>query len=100
MVVNSNEVQFLDSAGNIIASEVFTESHAGMIGSCYNCRIFYGITSDKAIAKIRTIEGPFDSDGIVYDDIQFSPSSVPEPSTIVLILIGLIGIFYQRKFMS
>ena len=93
----SNEVQFLDSIGNIIANEVFTESHIGIVGTCYNCRIFYGITSDQAIATIRTIEGTFDADGIIYDDIQFTSASVPEPSTIALIMIGLAGTFFKRK---
>lgn len=96
----SNEVQFLDSIGNIIASEVFTESHTGMVGTCYDCRIFYGITSDQAITAIRTIEGTFDADGIIYDDIQFASASVPEPSTIALIIVGLAGAFFQRKSLA
>ena len=88
------EVQFLDAMDNIIASEVIDVSHVGTVGSCPNCRIFYGITTEKNIARIRTIEEAFDADGIVYDDVQFSSNaqSVPEPtSTLSLLVLSILG---------
>lgn len=78
-------VQFLDQNNVVIAEETITESHTGIINNGnFNNRIFYGIVTDQRIATIRTIEGSGDSDGIVYDDVQFNVSTVPEPSSFVL----------------
>ena len=92
----TNAVQFLDASDNVIASNIFSASSPGMVGSCPNCRIFYGITSDVGIAKIRTIEGHNDRDGIVYDDIQFvatkDTTKVPEP-------VSILGYFLLGTFL-
>ncbi len=91
-------IQFLDAGGGLIASEVLTASHEGIIvTNGFNNRIFYGITTDQAIKTIRTFQGINDSDGIVFDDVQFgdTATSVPEPSTLVC-LLGALALLGQR----
>lgn len=86
------EVQFLRPDGSVLANEVFDNTHVGLIGSGFNNRIFYGVTTDELIGRIRTVENAFDADGIVYDDIRFSSSSanaVPEPSGLTLAYLGI-----------
>jgi len=71
-------VQFLDSQEAVIAEEELAGGHEGIIGaSDGQNRIFYGVTSDQQIATIRTVEGPGDSDGVTYDDVQFGSTLVP-----------------------
>lgn len=94
----STIVQFLDGSQNIIHSETFTSGHTGIIGTPGGRnRIFYGITSDTPIATIRTIEGTGDSDGVTYDDIQFSLAPIPEPSRACLIAISAAAINFRRR---
>ena len=65
------QVQFLSSNGDVIAEEIFTINNLNLIGTDFDNRVFYGITSSEAIAIIRTIEPANDRDVIVYDDVQF-----------------------------
>ena len=69
-------VEFLDAFDGVIASEVLTKDHLGVIfgatGQTWDNRIFYGIISDTPINRIRVTNGPNDLDGINLDDIQFS----------------------------
>lgn len=81
----TTEVQFLDAAGAVLASEVFDSSHAGVVGDPGGAnRVFYGIASDAAIAKIRAVEPAGDADGVTFDDVQFSPDLSPVPRIRVL----------------
>lgn len=80
-------VEFLDGTGMVLASEVLHQGHAGVITGnattafCggqapFDNRIFYGITvPHPSIQTIRVHNGPFDNDGIVFDDIQFDDSN-------------------------
>ncbi|MGK7954126.1 MAG: PEP-CTERM sorting domain-containing protein [Crocosphaera sp.] len=90
----------MNSNGDVIAEEILTMSNPNLIGSGFSNRIFYGITSNEPIAIIRTIEPAGDTDGIVYDDIQFATNtqSVPESSNILGIgFMGLLGMFLNFK---
>lgn len=72
----STVVQFLDANGNVLASETLTGGHPNVIGSSGGAnRLFYGVVSDPPVARIRTIEGPGDSDGVTYDDIEYEAAS-------------------------
>jgi len=85
-------VQFLRPDGSVLAQEVLDQSHTGLIGSGFNNRIFYGLTTDEAIGRIRTIEPAFDGDSVLYDDIRFGVAAVPEPASIVLLGAGVLGV--------
>lgn len=94
------QVQFLSSNGDVIAEEIFTINNLNLIGTDFDNRVFYGITSSEAIAIIRTIEPANDRDVIVYDDVQFATNteSVPESSNMLGIgFMGLLGIFFIFK---
>lgn len=69
-------VEFLTAFDGVIASEVLTKDHLGVIfgatGETWDNRIFYGIISDTPIKRIRVTNGPDDGDAITFDDIQFS----------------------------
>ena len=54
------QVQFLSSNGDVIAEEIFTINNLNLIGTDFDNRVFYGITSSEAIAIIRTIEPAID----------------------------------------
>jgi hypothetical protein len=89
-------IQFLDGNEQVIASETLGLGTPGLIGSRFNNRVFYGITSTIPISTIRTIEPAFDGDGITYDDIQYSP--VPEPLSILGTGVALgFGAFLRNK---
>ncbi|MDX2038308.1 MAG: hypothetical protein SFX72_16785 [Isosphaeraceae bacterium] len=92
-------VQFLRPDGSVLAEETFTTGHAGLIGGGFNNRVFYGAITTERIGRIRTIEGTFDLDGILYDDIRFSASSaVPEPSGLISAAIGAVAwVGYRRR---
>ena len=90
----------MSSNGDVIAEEIFTINNPNLIGTDFDNRVFYGITSSEAIAIIRTIEPANDRDVIVYDDVQFATNteSLPESSNMLGIgFIGLLGIFLIFK---
>jgi hypothetical protein len=68
-------VEFLDASDGIIASEVLTKNHQGVIfgvtGQTWDNRVFYGVISDTPIKRIRVTNGSGDGDGITLEDIQF-----------------------------
>ena len=81
----STEVQFLASDGSVIASEVLDENHKGVISNgaaLWDNRVFYGVTSNQPIARIRTTNPASDGDGVVYDDIQFGSANRPQSITV------------------
>lgn len=98
--LGSTTVQFLDALNVVIASEVLDKNHVGVIfgplaasptSAQFDNRIFYGVTSDAGIRKIRVINGTNDSDGIVLDDVSFAvPSQVPEPGSLWTVTLGLV----------
>jgi len=72
----STLVQFLDADGNVLESEMLTGAHPGLEGSPGGRnRIFYGVVSDPPVARIRTVEGAGDSDGVTYDDVEYAAAS-------------------------
>ncbi len=72
----STEVQFLDVTGQVLASETFTGAHPNLVGtSGGHNRVFYGVVSDPPVARIRIVEGAGDSDGVTFDDVQFSAAN-------------------------
>ncbi len=70
----TTEIELLDASGRIVARETLSEANPRLIGSTGtgDNRVFYGAISDSLIARIRTVEAAGDSDGITYDDVQFS----------------------------
>lgn len=95
-------VEFLDTSNGVIASEVVTINHVGVIfgtaGPTWDNRIFYGITSDTSIKRIRVTNGPNDGDGITFDDIQFTSTAVPEPASFLLLGSILVGMVVWRRW--
>ena len=90
----------MSSNGDVIAEEIFTINNLNLIGTDFDNRVFYGITSSEAIAIIRTIEPASDIDVIDYDDVQLATNteSVPESSNMLGIgFMGLLGIFFIFK---
>lgn len=71
--MGSTRVQFLGAGGAVLADRVVTESAPGIIGSGYDNRLFYGITSTQLIDRIRIIEPGADYDELSFDDVQFRP---------------------------
>lgn len=77
----TTEVQFLDAAGTLLASEVIAHTHPNVVyggGASWDVRLFYGVISDTPIARIRTVEGCCDSDGVTYDDVTFTSITGPD----------------------
>lgn len=60
-----------DDGGAVIASETFTQGHAGQIGIGVNNRFFYGVTADHEVAHIDVVNGCCDLDGIFLDDVNY-----------------------------
>jgi hypothetical protein len=54
----TNVIEFLDSSNTVIASRTINGSEPGTVGSCPNCRIFYGIVGDVEIEEVRTPSCP------------------------------------------
>jgi len=72
----STVVEFLDANGQVLASETLTGAHPALVGSSGGRnRIFYGVVSDPPVARIRTVEGAGDSDGVTYDDVEFEAAT-------------------------
>lgn len=67
-------VSFFDAQGNVLASKELTQVTEGIIGKGANNRIFYGIVTNQNIKSFAVENAGFDGDGIILDDIQFSPS--------------------------
>lgn len=99
-------VSFLDASAAVIASELLDQAHAGLIPGAFfatlpfDNRIFYGITSDTPIARIRVQNGPNDGDGIAIDDVQFAVSAVPEPGSFALLALGLLALALRSRRVS
>lgn len=74
-VNGKTEIQFLSADQCVIATQRIDGSHKNLIRGPspdpWDNRIFYGITTDHGIERIRVINPAHDSDGIVLDDIQF-----------------------------
>jgi hypothetical protein len=94
----TTNVFFLDALDVVIATELLHQTHVGVINGAFvgslpfDNRIFYGLTSDTPISKIRVVNGPGDGDGITIDDVQFTapnPAAVPEPGSLLLLGSGL-----------
>lgn len=98
---STTTVQFLDAVGALIAEEVLHQTHAGTIfgtaadssGVCggqqpvpFDNRLFYGITTDQTIARVRVLNGAGDGDGIIIDDIHFN-----SPRTCLLLCAFEVG---------
>ena len=75
----TTEIQFLSAGQCVIATQKADGNHKNIIkgGSedPWDNRIFYGITTNQRIERIRVINPPNDGDGIVLDDIQFGLAS-------------------------
>ena len=57
---------------------------------------FHDLSTFSNITRIE-IFNVVDPAGLVYDDFSFSIAEVPEPSALVLLGLGLIGIAVRRK---
>lgn len=86
--VTPTTVSFFDAQGQLLASEVFRQGHAGQIGSGANNRFFYGLQSAVPIASFTVANGAGDFDGVILDDVQWV-TPVPEPATLWMLAGGL-----------
>jgi hypothetical protein len=69
-------VQFLAADNSIIASEVFTQLHAGIeFPPGGGNRNFYGVTTSTPIARIRTVDPGGDGHGVVYSCLVWGGSA-------------------------
>ena len=87
---NTTTVQFLDEFGGVIAEEPLAQDHSEMIwgtaddgGLCggldpvpFDNRLFYGITTNEEIERIRVLNGAGDGDGVVIDSVQFTSQTI------------------------
>jgi hypothetical protein len=85
---NGAGIQAFDALGNLIASDNVQGTDAGF---------FNNLTLSVTARGIRSIhlDQPFYSgfpDGIGFDNLQFTPSSVPEPGSITLLSLSLAGV--------
>lgn len=75
----TTEIQFLSAGQCVIATQKADGNHKNIIkgGSedPWDNRIFYGITTNQRIERIRVTNPANDGDGIVLDDIQFGSAS-------------------------
>ena len=94
---NGTLVQFYGASGSLLAEKFLRTDTPGIIqgAASPNNRIFYGISySDPLsgidpIKMIRIVEGPGDGDEVVFDNVQFSVATVPEPTSMAIFAIGL-----------
>ena len=87
---NTTTVQFLDEFGGVIAEEPLAQDPSDMIwgtaddgGLCggldpvpFDNRLFYGITTNEEIERIRVLNGASDGDGVVIDSVQFTSQTI------------------------
>jgi hypothetical protein len=87
---NTTTVQFLDEFETVIAEELLAQDHFDMIwgtaddgGLCggldpvpFDNRLFYGITTNEVIERIRVFNGGGDGDGIVIDSVQYTSHTI------------------------
>lgn len=90
---SSGQYQTIDLYDNsdVLMSSVLSPSNSG----------FFGFVSDVAIGSATVIPGEFDDgyyDRFFIDDLTANTNSIPEPSTLALLGIGLLGLsFFNRK---
>lgn len=75
----TTRIQFLAAGQCVIATQALDGNHKHLIRGpskvSWDNRVFYGITTNHAIERIRVINGANDGDGIVLDDIQFGSAA-------------------------
>jgi hypothetical protein len=98
--VTPTTASFFDAQGHLLASEVFTQGHAGMVGTGANNRVFYGVVSAQPIASFTVFNGAGDFDGVILDDIEWATSPVPEPAGWVLMLVGAGALLARRRLLA
>lgn len=94
--VTPTVASFRDAQGNLLATEVFTQAHPGLVGSGANNRVFYGLLSVVPIAQITVSNGAGDFDGLILDDVQWA-TAVPEPGTWAMLLAGAALLGWRRR---
>jgi len=91
LVADNTEIRLFGSGGGLLDTQTITTLTSGPI--------FFGVSSDSAaISRVEVdgfVEGFFSFEGI--DDVAFNPRSIPEPTTVLLMTLGLAGIGFAQK---
>jgi hypothetical protein len=91
-------IEAYDSSGNLLASfltPLFGGNPINQDG--YYADIFTGSVAASNIAYVLLKPTSPSMAGITWDDVIYQPQPVPEPSTMLLLGSGLLGIFGLRK---
>jgi hypothetical protein len=98
----AQSLNFLDpnlgnpSIGVVVSLNGIDISLASIGGGRLGGNLPAGIAGTSALLMFTTTTGHPDMDGAYIDDIQFSPSIVPEPSAFAIFALGALSLGFRR----
>lgn len=87
-------LSFFDSSNTLIESRTITTDNMEFcfIGTCG----YVGIDVGANLISYATIDTPLDGDELWIDNIIYQMAEVPEPSTLVIFALGIMGLASRR----